>query len=120
MVAVGLSPVALDLVVVRGDDLVLTFSDPTTTIFATGDTYAATLRQSEDDTSPTPVSFSIDTSGLASGLLVISIAKTVTATFTSGTNGLFPGVWDLVRTRSTKDRTLYKGSTSLVLDVTHA
>lgn len=121
MPTVGLKATPLDLVIVRGDDIEIIFSDPTETIFATGDTFIATLKQGIDDGTPTPVLFTMDYAQLGSGILRMTLTDTITEDFNSGAadeDDAFPKVWDLQRTRGGLKRTIYKGIVTVEDDVT--
>lgn len=111
---VDLRPGKLNIRTSRGDTVAvpLTIQEGGVAANLTGRTYAAQLRKSK--TSPTSVAVTVDTTGAASGQLVLRMAAADTAVLTGDYQ------WDLQQTIGGSVRTILEGRWTFGADVTHA
>lgn len=117
MARVRIIPARLDYEFVRGDDfadeITIEEGDPLAPADVSARTYTAQVRTTADATDVT-ATFSIDMTDAATGIIVLRIADTVTATM----DGSY--VWDLQQDTAGVIRTMAGGAFTLRKDVTRA
>lgn len=105
-------PATLDLACVQGDDFSFIFNFFTAAQavadISTWSSITAQIRGASSNTS-----FVMDVTGLADGIIVISLAAATTTAMTPDSYS-----WDLQRTLSSKRRTIFKGKFTLDPQVT--
>ena len=111
---VDLRPGKLNIKTSRGDTVAvpITIQEGGSPANLTGRTYAAQIRKSR--ASATAVTVTVDTTGAASGQLVLRLTAADTATL----SGEYQ--WDLQQTQGGTVRTILEGRWTFGADVTHA
>lgn len=128
MARIGLLPTPLDIDLYSGDSFTASFqfnddSDPPGAVDLSSYTFNAQVRSDQTDTG-TPTTFSIDTTGAASGTIVIHLTPAQTTALLLARPGGSKAAgltWDLQRTvtgSSDDVRTLFAGTVTITLDRT--
>ena len=119
----SLAPTELDLEIYAGDGaaVAITVVDANNNIQnLTGSTIIAQVRQNRYDPGTALLSFAIDTTKYAQGIVTISLTGAQTATLVTGTNDPWRGFWDVQWTASGQQPvTLMQGSLLVDPDVSH-